>query len=91
MRAGLKSAAGAADWRRQAVSLGDEGRKLYHAIRKRLGSGTRLPLSGSPGSGSPWLCGGELGHSHGFIPMGSEFPHQPQRGGTPAVAFLGHP
>lgn len=26
------------------------------------------------------LCGHELGHSGGFIPMGSEFPYQPQQG-----------
>lgn len=42
--------------------------------------GARLPLSGSAGSGSHWLCGCELGHNGGSIPMGSEFPHQPQQG-----------
>lgn len=72
--------AGSVDQRRQAVSQCDQGRNLYLTIRKILGSGTRLPLSDSPGPGSHWLCGHELGHSGSFVPMGSEFPHQPQQG-----------
>lgn len=62
------------------VSQCDQGRTLNCTVRKRLGSGARLPLSRSPGSGCHWLCECELGHSGGFIPLGSEFSHQPQQG-----------
>lgn len=63
-----KNAAGSVDRWGQGISRHDQDRNLYRTIRKRLGSCAH------------WLCGRELRHSSGFVPTGSEFPHQPQLG-----------